>query len=59
MEAAYAQSVHKVLSNFNVDPTGGLSDAQVTKLRTKHGKNCTYSQRAPRWFTAHIRLAQR
>lgn len=44
MEAAYAQSVHKVLSNFNVDPTSGLSDDQVTKLRAKHGKNCMYIQ---------------
>lgn len=59
MEAAYAQSVHKVLSNFNVDPTGGLSDAQVTKLRTKHGRNCMYPQSAPRWYAAHTRLAHR
>lgn len=40
MDAAYAQTIHKVLSTFGVDPAAGLSEDQISKLRAKHGRNC-------------------
>lgn len=39
MEAAFAHSIKKVLVNFNVDDSAGLTDSQVTASRKKHGSN--------------------
>lgn len=40
MESAFAKPVDDVLANFKVDAKTGLSDAQVTELRNKYGRNC-------------------
>ncbi|KAK4162153.1 hypothetical protein QBC43DRAFT_322481 [Cladorrhinum sp. PSN259] len=39
MDNAFSKSTHEVLSTFGVDPSNGLSDAQVSSLQAKHGKN--------------------
>lgn len=39
MENAFAKPVDQVLSALEVQPSTGLTDAQVTALRKKHGKN--------------------
>jgi Ca2+ transporting ATPase len=39
MESAFAKPVDDVLANFKVNAKTGLSDAQVTELRNKHGRN--------------------
>lgn len=40
METAFAKPAGDVLASFNVNENTGLSDAQVTELRSKHGRNC-------------------
>ncbi|GKU02213.1 unnamed protein product, partial [Fusarium langsethiae] len=39
METAFAKPAGDVLASFNVNENTGLSDAQVTELRSKHGRN--------------------
>ncbi|KAK4218218.1 calcium-transporting ATPase [Rhypophila decipiens] len=39
MENAFAKSTDEVLSSLGVNPATGLTDAQVTSQRAKHGKN--------------------
>lgn len=39
MEGAFAKPIPDVLAHFGVEAKSGLSDAQVVKLREKHGKN--------------------
>ncbi|KAI9650281.1 hypothetical protein NHQ30_000294 [Ciborinia camelliae] len=39
MDSAYAQSTSEVLEHFSVSESLGLSDAQITALREKHGRN--------------------
>jgi Ca2+ transporting ATPase len=39
METAFAKPAGDVLASFNVNENTGLSDAQVTELRNKHGRN--------------------
>lgn len=47
MDAAYSQTIHKVLTTFGVDPANGLSEDLVAKQRAKHGKNCMFRLREP------------
>jgi hypothetical protein len=46
MEDAFSRPVDEVLANFDVGEISGLSDAQVTELRKKHGRNCTSAPRS-------------
>lgn len=39
MENAFARQTDQVLSTLGVQASTGLTDAQVTTLRKKHGKN--------------------
>ncbi|KUI66000.1 Sarcoplasmic/endoplasmic reticulum calcium ATPase 3 [Cytospora mali] len=39
MENAFSKPIDEVLSTLGVQASTGLTDAQVTKLRNKHGKN--------------------
>ena len=44
MESSFARSIKQVLENFNVKPSQGLTDAQVSDLRKKHGRNGAYTR---------------
>jgi Ca2+ transporting ATPase len=39
MENAFSRSIDQVLSHFHADAHNGLTEAQVTQQREKHGKN--------------------
>ncbi|KAI1385054.1 calcium-transporting ATPase sarcoplasmic/endoplasmic reticulum type [Hypoxylon trugodes] len=39
MESAFAKPIPEVLANFKVDAKAGLTDGQVSELRTKYGNN--------------------
>ncbi|KAL6868978.1 hypothetical protein ACO1O0_000301 [Amphichorda felina] len=39
MEAAFSHPIKKVLANFKVDDSAGLTDSQVVESRGKHGSN--------------------
>lgn len=41
MEAAFSHPIKKVLANFKVDDSAGLTDSQVVESRGKHGSNGT------------------
>jgi hypothetical protein len=42
MEDAFARPAKQVLADFKVAAASGLTDAQVTESRKKHGSNCTW-----------------
>jgi hypothetical protein len=42
MENAFSKTTEEVLKHFSVDETIGLSEAQITASREKHGRNGTY-----------------
>ncbi|KAK3995365.1 hypothetical protein QBC44DRAFT_320206 [Cladorrhinum sp. PSN332] len=39
MDNAFSKSTHEVLSTLGADPSSGLTNAQVSSLQAKHGKN--------------------
>lgn len=39
MDSAYSQSTSEVLAYFSVSESQGLTDAQITASREKHGRN--------------------